>query len=39
MNKEDTFMDEDELLAREISHDGSDDIDEEDESSSLDEDD
>ena len=32
-------MDEDDYLARDISHDGSDDIDDEDESSSMDEDD
>lgn len=32
-------MDEDEFLGRDISHDGSDDMDDEDESSSIDEDD
>ena len=32
-------MDEEDFLARNISHDGSDDIDDEDESSSMDEDD
>ena len=32
-------MDEDDFLARNIGHDGSDDIDDEDESSSMDEDD
>jgi hypothetical protein len=32
-------MDEDDFLVREISHDGSDDIDDEDETSSIDEDD
>lgn len=32
-------MDEDDFLARDISHDGSDDIDDEEESSSIDEDD
>jgi hypothetical protein len=32
-------MDEDDFLAKNISHDGSDDIDDEDESSSMDEDD